>query len=46
MIIAALWFLAGAGLNAGAQELWMLVLGERQLPTWPALSWRRQQLIH
>jgi sugar porter (SP) family MFS transporter len=27
MIIAALWFLAGAGLNAGAQHLWMLVLG-------------------
>lgn len=27
MIIAALWFLAGAGLNAGAQHLWMLVVG-------------------
>ena len=27
MIIAAIWFLAGAGINAGAQELWMLVLG-------------------
>jgi hypothetical protein len=28
MIVAALWFLTGAGLNAGAQHLWMLVVGE------------------
>ncbi|PSC74912.1 H(+) hexose cotransporter 2 [Micractinium conductrix] len=27
MIVAACWFLARAGLNAGAHELWMLVVG-------------------
>ncbi|KAL4857034.1 H(+)/hexose cotransporter 2 [Chlorella vulgaris] len=27
MIVGACWFLAGAGLNAGAQYLWMLVIG-------------------
>lgn len=27
MIVAACWFLIGSGLNAGAQALWMLVLG-------------------
>ncbi|KAL4451960.1 hypothetical protein ABPG75_007622 [Micractinium tetrahymenae] len=27
MTIGGLWFLAGAGLNAGAQHLWMLVIG-------------------